>query len=245
MIDLAAVRQAIELDAKRGGSRRPSQQNYRVAMQRVLKALHGLTDRLVGGELGLADWEHQMLALLEDGHIVAGVLGRQKAGDLTARTAADYLWSIPAMREDAGRVRGFVQDLKLGRYSDDYGKFRPGPIQSRQSLYVARMRGTANAAYTSTSPRQSLFDWVMLNPEHCDACPALQEGSPYTQITLPSHPGDGSTPCRVNCGCVLVRYSLDGSVKPDVGFARVFDPAPDVSLPHLTAEPDSGVSFAI
>jgi hypothetical protein len=236
------VLKALEREEK-AAPRRPSQANYRAATRKVQSAIGGLVDRLANGEITLGTFEHDALLIIEDGHISAGALGRMRAGDLTPRNLSDFVWSLAPMREDTPRFRTFVSQIRAEdpRYVKD-GQMRADSIKNRAGLYVQKMRGTANAAFEQASPDESLFDWVMLAAEHCPDCPRRQEGSPYTKHTIPSHPGDGNTACNVNCGCVLVRYSMTDSFAPSVGFARTQDPTPSadpLTMPDLTAPPAS------
>jgi hypothetical protein len=45
----------------------------------------------------------------------------------------------------------------------------------------------------------------MGSAEHCPDCPPLAAGSPYKWDKLPTVPRAGSTRCRSNCLCFLVR----------------------------------------
>lgn len=204
--------------------------------------MNALNKKLEKEDIGPTQWFIAMKDVLHEGHTLAGALGRQRAGDLTPRSVVDELWGVVAMREEETYLQGFYQALQNQdkRYYDDFGKVKPGSLKGRQFQYVQKMRGTANQSFANSSDPSMLFDWVMLHSEHCPRCPELQAGSPYTKETLPTHPGSGDTPCRSNCGCVLVRY--DGVI----GFARVFDEPPVVEdMPDLFAVPDSEEFFSI
>lgn len=230
-------------------TRRPGQSAYTRHILGVRKRIGTLIER--AADAALASQASEMAALagtgidaIHEGHVGAGVLGRQRAGDYADRMASDELWAARAMAEDEPRWRAFMEQIKNGdsRYVNGDGSLRQEQIQNRANLYTQRMRGTANEAFTAASKEDDLYDWVMLNSEHCPRCPEIEAGSPYTRATLPSHPGDGSTPCRVHCGCVLVRY--DGVI----GFTRVFDPKPTIEpgeVPDRDAPPaDDGDFFA-
>lgn len=236
----------IEREEKRA-ARRPSQANYRAMISKAQKACSALLDQLVAGDINLATFQHNALMIIEDTHIAAGVLGRQKAGDVSARSASDAVWAYAPMRDDKPRFDAFMAQIrnKDPRYVDQEGNLRQDTIQNRFNLYTQKARGTANVAYTASSPNDALFDWVMLHDEHCAVCPVRQEGSPYTKLTMPGQPGDGSTPCRVNCGCVWVRYFADDRMPPDVGFVRPSDQTPPVpnDLSNLEEPVPAGASF--
>lgn len=198
-------------------TRKPTDANYRGVMRPIRNRMRKLTDKLASGEIDLAEWEREFTKLVESAHINSARLGRMRAGDLVENVVYDQILGMLSANSDRAYLHGFVNDIQKGRYTDRLGDLKPEPIKSRQLLYANKSRGTANLAFVSSSQHAATFDWVMLNAEHCDVCPEYQKGSPYTGQTLPAFPADGTTPCRANCGCVLVRD--DGTI----GFSRVFD----------------------
>lgn len=226
----------------KGKKRRPTQATWRNASLLVFRRMNALNLKLRRDAINATQWYLGMRDVLHEGHSVAGALGRQRAGDLTPRSVVDELWGAEAMQQEIKYLGGFYKALqaKDKRYYDEFDKLKIQPVKSRQFQYVQKLRGTANASFANASAPEMLFDWVMLNSEHCSVCPGRQANSPYTKLTLPSHPGDGSTPCRSNCGCVLVRH--DGVI----GFARVFDEPPQIDdMPDLFAPPDDADSLFI
>lgn len=194
--------------------RRPSQAQWRTFVHGLFASLSDVTDRLAAKVIEAKAWYDETRARIEEGHVRATTLGRNRAGDLAADPLLDELAGRRAMRSQDPFLARFHADIAGGLYDDpDTGALRTAPIKQRQELYVQRTRGTANEAFVGVSGDQR-FDWVMLAAEHCEDCPRISAGSPYTGATLPSRPGDGATQCVVNCGCVLVRY--DGVI----GFAR-------------------------
>lgn len=225
------VKAHIILEAKR--STRPSQRNYNALVNRHRRTLVKLVAALA--ETGsVATFSRDALMVLEDGHIDAGVYGRQLSGDLSSRTGSDVVWGLEAMRTDSALLARFMDQLRAKdrRYYDEYDKVKEDAVTARLNTYTNKFRGTSNTAYVVTSPDSALFDWVMLNSEHCDRCPQLQDESPYTKRTLPTKPGMCETPCLYNCGCVLVRYG--GNLTPTVGPSMANEPVPNVPLDDLT-----------
>lgn len=198
--------------------RRPAQAQWRSFFLDLSLALGSLVDRLAGRDIDVPSWREATGATLENGHVGASVLGRQRAGDLADQNVLDLIVGRSAFRLDIPYLERFARQVADGAYDDGAGGLRTAPMKQRLELYAQRTRGTANAAFVGASG-DDLFDWVMLAAEHCDVCPKRQAGSPYTVRTLPSYPGDGRTPCLANCGCVLVRH--DGTI----GFARVLNTA--------------------
>lgn len=77
-------------------------------------------------------------------------------------------------------------------------------IQRRAWLYTGKAIASANMAWALSMPFDTLFYW-RLSPveEHCEDCPALALGSPYTKVQLPTFPRMGETECLMNCLCWL------------------------------------------
>lgn len=79
-----------------------------------------------------------------------------------------------------------------------------GKMVSRASQYVEALRALFFKGQTSqVSPLTQIW-WNLWPPaEHCEDCPELAKGSPYTKDTLPTHPAQGDTKCLRNCKCFL------------------------------------------
>jgi hypothetical protein len=221
----------LEIEAKDDRAyRQPRQSNYNAMTERAKVRLRKATAQLSKGAIGLGDWKDLCLIILREAHEEAAALGRRKSGDPLRASWIDGYLAREAMQEDERYLYRFFEQLRAKdeRYYQPDGSWRKDRINQRLGNYVQKTRGTANRAFVEVAKPDDLFDWVMLNAEHCSVCPERQEGSPYTKLTLPSHPGDGRTPCTVNCGCVLVKYRLDDSIKPVIGYARTFDPPPSL-----------------
>jgi hypothetical protein len=224
-------RLALEAKDDRGSfGRRPKQSSFNAFTERTKARLRKATAQLYRGDIGLADWKDLCLIVLRDAHEEAARLGRRQGGDLQDRSAFDTILARQAMQQEETYLHRFFEQLreKDPRYRLADGSFRKDAINQRLGSYVQKTRGTANQGFVDTSSPEDLFDWVMLNAEHCGLCPERQEGSPYTKATLPSYPGDGQTPCMSNCGCVLAV----------IGFARAFDPPPSLDDVNPEDKPD-------
>ena len=92
-------------------------------------------------------------------------------------------------------LESFASDIEASEGVMDY--------DSRMSLYANAVR----AAYWGGSANESdvQMDWVTTAEESCEDCLENEAGSPYDPDKLPGVPGDGSTRCRTNCKCYLVR----------------------------------------
>lgn len=195
-------------------------------MRDVQWRLHGLNRDLELGKIDPAEWSTKFDELLLEGHRSAVELGRARGGGPALSDDEAFLRARGAKDTEAEFLKGFEDAIRAkdGRYFDDNGRLRPGSLDWRTSLYVGRMRGTANEAFVEADPDSS-YTWELGGTEeHCEDCPVMAAGSPYSSDTLPSYPGDGSTECLGNCDCVLVRSDdvrgfprahLDGDVGDD------------------------------
>lgn len=117
-------------------------------------------------------------------------------------------------------IQGLAKRITDGVYNDEDGEFDPtsGLLDAHTKLYASKGSSSATAAFVDNSGDEEEFTWRLgVGEEHCDDCPYVADGSPYTKSTLYLSPRDGSTQCLSNCKCYLVRSS-DGLV----GFKPTF-----------------------
>ena len=158
---------------------------------------------------GTADWQEEMSDILYSGHAGAWRIGANQAGGQASR-AEIAAAAAQAADEQSFYLNRFAADLDAGKYTDpETGDIDHAGISTRAQMYSGAMRGTANLSWLNYSEDDDEFDWVLGAVEdHCDDCPYLAEGSPYTKDTLPTVPGENQTPCLFHCKCHLRR--LDG-----------------------------------
>lgn len=157
-------------------------------------------------------FEESVIEHLQEAHTRGVVVGRHWAGDMVARELDDELFAGRAVEKELVYFEGFMKDLRSGRYGDVAEGLTTG-ADARLRMYGNKVGGTMNEVFVLASPDTDTFGWVMLADEHCDDCPRWASGGPYTKKDLPAHPRDGSSECRTNCRCVLVRQS-DGMPGP-------------------------------
>lgn len=199
----------------------PTDADFEAFLSETQSRSQRLTKRLVNGDVTPREWADLVKELLNDGHASAWVIGRRRAGDLSAATEADELVGIGYADGQSDFLLSFMEDVENGRYTDENGDLVLSKIQNRLDLYVLNMRGTSGASFVASSDDDEEFTWTLGGAElHCPDCPELAELSPWTQSELYAFPGDGNTKCLSNCLCHLERSS-DGrtSFKP-VSFAN-------------------------
>ena len=153
-------------------------------------------------------WQLHVLGSLVPAHQQAAVLGRQRAGATQPQGYDDLAFAQGVVNTQVPFLEKFAAALKSGdpRYVDEEGNLLVDAINARLAKYAERVVGTANEAFVLASPPNSKWIWnLMMGANHCDDCPPLAAGSPYTAYTLPSVPGDGATQCNVLCACELIR----------------------------------------
>ena len=185
----------------------PPTQEFWNDWQRILGLeMARLAADYAAGRINLDDWTQAVFRVIEDGHGLAWMLGRQRAGDLTPWSEADRTTGIIASQFDAPFLLRFKNQLDAGdpRYIDiESGEIDAEAIGKRSALYTQRMRGTAGWAWEQSLPTQAEIRWVMTKLEHCPDCPELAAEGPYFPGELVTVPGEGMTACFMNCGCHL------------------------------------------
>ncbi len=148
--------------------------------------------------LSVDEWRRIFEALLESGHKEAFGFGyRRSAGADPQEPLADEL--ARTIRDlESYYLTGFENDLRDGKVTD--------PAR-RMAMYAGRMRGTANGGWVDGCDSEETFTWHLGAADHCEDCPVLAEGSPYSKDTIWTTPGGNETPCLMNCTCRLTRDS--------------------------------------
>lgn len=153
--------------------------------------------------LSLYELANALTADLLGAHTHAAYLGRRLAGNVAPLGLQDQQFAQSVLAEQAPYLTGLISDLHIGRYPLGEDGELPADLLARLLLYARRLRGTSNEAWARTMPTDTVYDWVEGDTHPCAVCPERAKGGPYTAETLPGFPGDGSTPCKSNCGCGL------------------------------------------
>jgi hypothetical protein len=177
---------------------------WQSAAQGMNRHLRRLAAQLKRGEITPEEWRRKMDSFIRIGHVEAHLAGQKMAGIEPYSVEAQRIARIFGDQESQ-YLQGFLQDIKDGIYLDDDGVFREGAFNARQTMYVQHTRGTAYDGFVYGSAGSS-FNWVLGAVEdHCEDCPILAAGGPYTVESLYTYPSMGDTPCLVNCKCFLRR----------------------------------------
>ncbi len=184
---------------------RPTQGNLDLAVGTARRAADDAA-RAYAKDGDAGAFSERMIDLMKTGHTRAAVIGRQRAGDFAPEESDDAGFAELIVEGEQPFLDAFAGDLRSGRYVDEDGTLDLAAISRRAQLYPARMTGTANETFVLASGDDEI-DWVLGEPEtgHCEDCPDIAAGNPYTAETLPSYPGDNSTSCLFQCRCSLER----------------------------------------
>jgi len=154
-------------------------------------------------------WHRQFDELLRDFHTKAYALGMDHGGaSATSGLARLKGWQVADL--ESQYLQDFTAALRIGdpRYLDPTGKLKTDPVLQRMRLYSQKGRGTANYGFVDSGGPEEVYDWQLGGAEdHCEDCPVLAEGGPYTPATLYTTPGACDTPCLGNCKCRIERLS--------------------------------------
>lgn len=156
------------------------------ALEAKLNKIYGRYDR---GKLDADEFEQKF-----NDQLVEGIESAFKAGKGTEELSdKDQRWIRSFAAKQFEYVQGFADDLEADNV--------PNPA-ARVGLYA----GVAKAGYFkgAVSDIDGQVDWVTGPGDSCDDCTEREDNSPYDPEDLPGIPGDGSTACLGNCGCILV-----------------------------------------
>jgi hypothetical protein len=172
-------------------------------------ALDQQARHFVAGNISQSQFLFVAMSLIRQSHYKAASLGVQQTG-----ATAYNPWSVANRAASAQEsfVEAFSRDLANGRYDPKSdGGSGAAARKARFNLYGLRLTGTANDAWLKAAQALNLeVLWVLGDVEdHCDVCPQLANRGWQSAKRLHQVPGDGQTPCLVQCKCHLeTRYGI-------------------------------------
>lgn len=179
--------------------------------KKIGRNMRRIAKQLQREEITPAVWRAKMDSAIRIGHVEAHMAGQRIAGAAGYAGEAQRIGRIIGDGESQ-YLQGFLTDILDGRYIDLDGEFRLGAFESRQMMYVKKTRATSCAGFVYASSGNA-FDWVLgATEDHCEECPIMAAGGPYTEATLYTYPALSDHPCRTSCLCYLRRD--DGVVGP-------------------------------
>lgn len=187
------------------GIKVPGQPSIEKVIAGTRRQINRLVLNYVTGKLPSRNFVDSIASLLTDRHARAAVLGRQLAGDKRPRNMGDDIFSSMVVLQEREYLQRFMRDLQVGRYTDEEGNPKVSQIQQRALTYTGKLIGTANQSFVAASRGYS-FHWIMGGAEqHCEDCPRLARGGPYSWNNLPTVPRANATQCKFHCRCYLKR----------------------------------------
>jgi len=198
--------------------KKPTQNDFRRFLLGMRDSAHSLGDKIAANQISPRQFGEDLYSLLRQGHSDAWKLGRNRAGDFTDNPFMDALTGRSVADSESDWILGFVQRISDGVYLTEDGEWREKLFNSHLNLYVAKARGTANEAFTESSPAESTFDWILgAVEEHCEECPLYASMSPWLKDEIITNPGQGETPCL----CITSGGSMVQTINGPVPIAEI------------------------
>lgn len=156
---------------------------------------------LVAGRTSIDQWADGMAQSIQDNHssIFEAAKAEYGGGELSKEQLS---WLHKEIAEEQKYLEGFRADIEAGGLVDT----SPEAIRARADLYAGKGNTMYQAGKNAAFEGQDVLIWWELGipmTDHCQDCPDLAAGSPYTAETLPTFPGAGDTDCLSSCYCVL------------------------------------------
>jgi len=169
----------------------------RRALDAVLDAqanvMRDLTQRMIDGNLSLADWQLQMRGAIKSTHLVAASTAQ---GGWAQMSLSDFGWTGQRIRAQYRFVDGFARDIAAGRQP------LTASAVNRASMYAEAGRATHRAAETRAAKQRGLDEErnVLGFADHCAGC-LTETGKGWVAIgtLVPC----GSRTCLARCHCSL------------------------------------------
>ena len=152
-----------------------------------------LAQRLVNGEIALADWQVQSAALLKSLHVAMGLAAN---GGLAATSASDLGYLANKIKEQYKYLNRFAQEIRSGVQKLD------GTLISRAEMYTQAGRGIyENVVGRAAEDAGATEERSVLGPaDHCSSCvsQAAKGWQPINSL-IPI----GQRKCLANCRCTM------------------------------------------
>lgn len=155
--------------------------------------IRDISQRLIDGDITLADWQSQVASMLKTLHVAMGVAAN---GGFENCDSADFGYMGSLIKKQYQYLNKFAQDIASGKQALD------GTLLSRASLYAQAGRsvfedvvGRAAENADCTQERSNLGA-----ADHCDDCigEAAKGWSPINTL-IPI----GERICKANCRCSM------------------------------------------
>ncbi|SRR5579875_3148483 len=153
-----------------------------------------LSERLVNGEIHLAEWQAQMASELKALYVAVGVAAR---GGFANTTQSDYGFIGSLIKKQYQFLRAFAEQIASGQQPLD------GTLVARAALYAQAARGLyETVAQWKAKQAGATQEKSVLHPaDHCADCTgeAAKGWQPIGSL-IPI----GQRQCRTNCKCSFI-----------------------------------------
>ncbi len=183
-----------------GEFRNNANRTFRIDRDKVISNfkvdVQDFADRVIDGRMSADDFVANMRSAIEEHYKTAYKLGK-------GITSIDEMEEELIIRQAQGQMQYLNRFNDVIKTKQLLGKELTAEIRWRAGLYAERGKAIFEVGNVMTMPMDALITWHINPAEHCLVCPQIASNSPYTKASLPCYPGDGSTPCKVNCECNL------------------------------------------
>lgn len=158
-----------------------------------MQSARSLSDRLIAGDLSLAEWQSGMMAEIRRAHVIGATVAR---GGQASMSQADYGFAGQRIREQYGYLREFAAQIQDGRQPLN------NVIAGRAEMYAEAGRATHRAMET----RMALHAGYMLGRNvlgAADHCPGCLGATALGVVPIRDIPPVGTRDCLSRCHCVV------------------------------------------
>lgn len=169
----------------------------------VTKSMGDVADRLIGGEISLAEWQTTMMELSKQANLAGTAM---ESGGWFQLGPEEFGRAGNRIRNEYNYLREFASQIESGKQPLN------GTLRRRAQLYGEQGRVTYyDAARASAKSDGFNQERSILNPaDHCDSCveQAAKGWSPIESL-IPI----GSRTCRSNCKCYMAYRKSSGETR--------------------------------
>lgn len=168
-----------------------------------------LSNQLTTGRISALQFRNRLQSILRRAMSDSYRFGLGASGQRAILFDADIATIRSYLTEDSKFLSGFYQDIKAGEVPgtvnekpDAKGVFT---VDQRAILYSNALRGIFYSGYVSrVNDPTTVINWELGATEHCDSCLDMEDGNPYTIVTLAGRvPGADVCEGLDRCGCSL------------------------------------------
>ena len=162
----------------------------------VSDELGHLTERMLDGDLTLAEWQAGAMGLIKAGHVAAAVVAK---GGQAQMTPSDWGRVGRVIRDEYAYLRRFASAVERAPPPSD------AQIAARARLYGQGVRSTYEAVRAREDKLNGYDQERNVLDRAAESCEMCVELSALGWVRLGTLPPIGSRTCLMNCRCTIER----------------------------------------